>query len=99
MCFPSNPSVQQQAVEYGTLGLLCSLVAASQPDLVQRRGLFALSALLRGSVQEQLHFIRDHQGLELLGNTFPERSPAVQLKAVVLLTDLLNEEVGVEGGR
>jgi len=93
--FPcSNPSVQLQAVEYGSLGLLCSLVGASQPDLVQRRGLFALSALLRGNVQEQLHFIRDHHGLELLGSTFSERSPAVQLKAVVLLTDLLNEEVG-----
>lgn len=89
----SNPPVQQQALEYKTLPLLSTLLSSSEPDLVQRRALFALSALLRGNSQEQLNFIKLHRGLGVLGRNFEERSPQVQMKATVLLTDLLNDEV------
>ncbi len=85
--------VQRQTLDYGALKLLSSLLATTQPDLVQRRALFALSALLRGNTKEQLQFIKDYHGLVELGQTFLARSNAVQLKAVVLLTDLLNDEV------
>ena len=92
-CFYSNPPVQAQALEYNSLPLLSTLLSSSEPDQVQRRALFALNALLRGNYQEQLNFIKTHRGLSVLGSRFEERGPQVQLKAVVLLTDLLNDEV------
>ena len=85
--------MQELALSYGSLPLLCQLITASEPDMVQRRALFALSALLRGNPRQQLEFIKKHHGLKVLGSSFEERSAQVQVKAVVLLTDLLNEEV------
>ena len=74
--------------------LLCQFIAAKEPDVVQRRGLFALSALMRGKTHPQLTFLEQCQGLSQLGKDFHERSPLTQLKAVTLLTDLLHEQVG-----
>ncbi len=94
--FPhSNPQVQAQTVLYGGLKLLCRLIKAPEPELVQRRALFAIGALLRGSPSLQYEFLEDPecQGLKELGNNFPERAPHVQLKAVILLTDIINEQV------
>ena len=78
---------------YGSLPLLCNLLSLSESELVQRRALFAISALLRGNSKEQVNFIKSYRGLRILGESFAERSPQVQLKAAVLLTDLLNDEV------
>lgn len=89
----SNPPVQEQVLEYGSLSLLCRLLSLSEPEIVQRRALFALSALLRGNIREQVNFIKHHHGLDILGKSFRERSPQMQLKAAVLLTDFLNNEV------
>lgn len=85
--------MQELALQYGSLPLLCRLLSLSEPELVQRRALFALSALLRGNVRVQISFIQNHHGLNILGSSFGKRSPQVQLKAAVLLTDLLNDEV------
>ena len=60
---------------------------------MQRRALFALSALLRGNTREQISFIKHYRGLSILGESFAQRSLQVQLKSVVLLTDFLNDEV------
>ena len=49
----SNPQVQQEVLQYGGLSLLCQLISSSEPEVAQRRGLFAVSALLRGNLQEQ----------------------------------------------
>ena len=85
--------MQDLALQYGSLPLLCSMLALSEPELVQRRALFAISSLLRGNAKEQVSFIKTYRGLRILGGTFGERSSQVQLKAAVLLTDLLNDEV------
>lgn len=89
----SNPPVQELALQYGSLSLLCDLLSLSEAELVQRRALFALSALLRGNTKEQIRFIRNYHGLNILGKSFSKRSLQVQVKAVVLLTDILNDEV------
>ena len=89
----SNPTLQQQVFDYGGLEHLCSLISTAEPDLVQRRSLFALSSLLRGNVRHQLLFLEQCRGLEVLGKSFNERSPQVQLKAVTLLTDIMSEQV------
>ena len=49
----SNPQVQGDVLQYGGLELLCKLLAASEPEVVQRRALFAISALLRGNPDPQ----------------------------------------------
>ena len=49
----SNPQVQQEVLQYGGLSLLCQLISSSEPEMVQRRSLFAVSALLRGNLQDQ----------------------------------------------
>lgn len=89
----SNPTLQHQALEYGSLLLLCRMISTAETDLVQRRALFALSALLRGNGEQQVTFIEKCGGFHLLGDTFHERSAQVQLKAITLLTDILNEQV------
>ena len=89
----SNPTLQQQVFDYGGLQHLCSLISTAEPNLVQRRSLFALSSLLRGNVRHQLLFLEQCRGLEVLGKSFNERSPQVQLKAVTLLTDIMSEQV------
>lgn len=86
--------MQELALQYGSLPLLCHLLSLSEAEVVQRRALFALSALLRGNTKEQIRFIQDYQGLNILGKSFSDRSLQVQLKAVILLTDFLNHEVG-----
>ncbi len=86
--------MQELALQYGSLPLLCRLLSLSQAELVQRRALFALSALLRGNIEQQINFITKYQGLNMLGETFGKRSLQVQLKAVVLLSDFLNDKVG-----
>ncbi len=85
--------MQDLALQYGCLPLLCNMLSLSEPELVQRRALFAVSTLLRGNGKEQVSFIKTYRGLRILGESFSERSPQVQLKAAVLLTDLLNDEV------
>lgn len=89
----SNPQVQAEALEYGALELLCRFITLQEPELVQRRGLFALSALLRGKTQAQLVFMQQCQGLWQLGHNFDQRTMPTQLKSVTLLTDLLHEQV------
>ena len=91
----SNPQVQSEVLEYGALELLCWFIAPREPELVQRRGLFALSALLRGQTQPQLAFVQQCQGLLQLGHTFHQRSTPIQLKIITLLTDLLHEQVHI----
>ena len=89
----SNPAVQAELVDYGCLPLLCALILASETELVQRRALFALSALLRGNKEQQKLFVGQYQGLSGLGETFSDRSALVQVKSVTLLTDLIHEQV------
>lgn len=89
----SNPPVQGLALQYGSLPLLSHLLSLSEPEFVQRRALFALSALLRGNIAEQIRFIKVYRGLEILGVNFGKRTIQVQMKAVVLLTDILDAEV------
>ena len=45
--------MQQEVLQYGGLSLLCQLISSSEPEMVQRRSLFAVSALLRGNLQDQ----------------------------------------------
>ena len=92
-CICSNPHVQSEVLDYGGLQLLCGFIGSGEPELVQRRGLFALSALLRGNTQPQLAFVQECRGLMQLGLDFQQRTMPTQLKIVTLLTDLLHEQV------
>lgn len=49
----SNPHVQGDVLQYGGLELLCKLLAVLEQEVVQRRALFAISALLRGNPNPQ----------------------------------------------
>ena len=90
----SNPVVQREILQYKGLDLLCSLISAAQPELVQRRALFAISALLRGNPESQQPFIEECTGFQELALDFGNRIPQIQIKAVTLIADLLNEQVG-----
>ena len=80
----SNPVVQEEVVLLSGLRSLCALLA--QSELLQRRGLFAVGAILRGSPS--------HQTLDIcsefndLHETFHERSDRVKLKVITLVTDV-----------
>ena len=85
--------MQSEVLDYGGLELLCQFIAPTEPELVQRRGLFALSALLRGKTQPQLIFMQECKGFMKLGHNFHQRTMPTQLKIITLLTDLLHEQV------
>ena len=89
----SNPAVQKDIHSFGGLQLLCTLISPTQPDLVQRRALFALGALLRGNPTHQEQFVDSCRGVHILGGTFAERSARVKAKAVTLVMDIINEQV------
>ena len=89
----SNPAVQKDIHSFGGLQLLCTLISPTQPDLVQRRALFALGALLRGNPTHQEQFVDSCRGFHILGGTSAERSARVKAKAVTLVMDIINEQV------
>ena len=90
----SNPSVQTQVLFYEGLPSLLPLLSPNKPELLQRRAIFALSALLRGQPSAAKSFLKG-DGIELLSSKVEQRSGAVLTKLVVLLTDLLSMEVGL----
>ena len=90
----SNPFVQTQLLTYGTLPSLLPLLSLSQPELLQRRATFALSAILRDHPLAISTFLQ-LDGLQLLSNGAQQRSVAVLTKLVVILTDLLLMKVGI----
>jgi len=69
---------------------LCPLLLPTQPDIVQRRGLFALGALLRG--QTTVHSMACPEFYYLM-TALRLRSPRVQLKTATLITDLAEQSV------
>ena len=92
----SNPVVQQQALALGCLNsLLPSLHPSGDPesDTLQRRALFAISNILRHNRDAQQHFIVTLDGLHVVGRDLQDRSTKYQIKALVFLTDMLNELV------
>lgn len=91
--FYSNPAVQKDILTFGGLQLLCSLLPPTEPELVQRRALFALGALLRGNPAHQGEFVDSCRGFHVLGETFAERSDRVKAKVVTLVIDIINEQV------
>lgn len=92
----SNPVVQQQALVLGCLNsLLPSLHPSGDPesDTLQRRALFAVSNILRHNRDAQQHFFVTLHGLHVVGSDLKDRSTKYQVKALVFLTDMLNELV------
>lgn len=92
----SNPVVQRQALALGCLNsLLHCLVTSDDPqsDTLQRRALFAISNLLRHNYEAQQYFTVTLEGVQAIGRDLWNRSTKYQLKALVLLTDILTELV------
>lgn len=87
----SNPSVQEKILKYVTLPKLLQLLSCSQTELVQRRTIFLLSALLRGQSSATQWFLRE--GLGVLSSCIANRSLVVLTKMAVAMTDLLAAEV------
>ena len=82
----SNPVVQEEVVLLGGVPALCALLA--QSELLQRRALFAVGAVLRGSPSHQtLAICPEFSDLQKI---FHERSERVKLKVITLVTDLAN---------
>ena len=89
---PSNPQVQQQAVAYGALSTLLPLFSVLQPEILQRRSLYALGSLLRGQPSIVEKFLLSLNGIEIVSQGAELRTETVLVKIIVLLTDLLTVE-------
>lgn len=88
----SNPYLQKLTVSYGALPTLLSLLSHLQPEIVQRRVLYALGSLLRGQTEiiESFLLLNGVERLSELANT--TETETVMDKIVVLLTDILSVE-------
>ena len=94
--FNSNPVVQRQALALDCLNTLirCLLPTDdSESDTLQRRALFAISNILRHNFDAQHYFTVTLEGVNAVGKDLENSSTKYQLKALVLLTDILTELV------
>jgi hypothetical protein len=87
----SNPRVQKQALQLGVLEALLPGLSYHKSDLEQRRSLYALSNFLRRYFPAQEKFIVQLSGFDAIIDHSKDKSLKFQLKAVVILTDMLNE--------
>ena len=95
MYYYSNPLVQEACLKYGILGYLTAIIATSNKmELLYRRTIYALSALLRLNNDALYKFTFGHHGFDVISKVqFMQRSNRYHLKVVTLLADLLSEEV------
>lgn len=94
--FNSNPVVQQQALALDCLNPLVRCLLPSddfESDTLQRRALFAISNILRHNFDAQHYFTVTLEGVSAVGKDLENSSTKYQLKALVLLTDILTELV------
>ncbi|XP_035599969.1 nucleotide exchange factor SIL1-like [Oncorhynchus keta] len=88
----SNPVVQVEAVESGTLQKLLMLLATPRPMSVKKKALFAVASLLRHFPFAQSHFLR-LGGLQVLGDLFrASEGGALRVRIVTILYDMINEK-------
>ncbi|KGL85376.1 Nucleotide exchange factor SIL1, partial [Tinamus guttatus] len=92
----SNPKVQIEAIEAGALQKLLVILATEQPLAVKKKGLFALSSMLRHFPYAQQQFLK-LGGLQVLRNFFREKGmEALYIRVVTLLYDLIMEKMLLE---
>ncbi|XP_070993861.1 nucleotide exchange factor SIL1-like isoform X2 [Oncorhynchus clarkii lewisi] len=88
----SNPVVQVEAVESGTLQKLLMLLATPRPMSVKKKALFAVASLLRHFPFAQSHFLK-LGGLQVLGDLFrASEGGALRVRIVTILYDMINEK-------
>ncbi|XP_055782505.1 nucleotide exchange factor SIL1-like isoform X1 [Salvelinus fontinalis] len=88
----SNPVVQVEAVESGTIQKLLMLLATPRPMSVKKRALFAVASLLRHCPLAQSHFLK-LGGLQVLGDIFrASGGGALRVRIVTILYDMINEK-------
>ena len=90
----SNPEVQERALLYQALPNLLTLLSPTSSDVLQRRALYALGSLLRGQPLAVEDFV-SMGGIDRVSSSIEQRSEAVVIKIMTLLTDLLGFEVHV----
>lgn len=82
-------------MKYGSLDYLTAIIATSDKlELLYRRTIYALSALLRLNTDGLYKFTFDHHGFDVISKAqFMQRGSRYHLKVVTLIGDLLSEEV------
>ena len=94
-CYYSNQVVQEACLKYGALGYLTTIIDTSDKlELLYRRTIYAVSALLRLNSEALYNFTFLHNGFDVISKAqFMQRSNRYHLKVVTLIGDLLSEEV------
>ncbi|XP_055980451.1 nucleotide exchange factor SIL1 isoform X2 [Sorex fumeus] len=94
--FSSNPKVQVEAIEGGTLQKLLVILATEQPLTTKKKVLFALCSLLRHFPYAQQQFLK-LGGLQVLRGLVQEKgSDMLAVRVVTLLYDLVTEKMFAE---
>ena len=100
LIYPSslrNPDVQKTVLKYNVLPTLLQLLRSSEkPIAIRRRSIFALSSLVRSHPEAQ-RLLWNQGGLRVLKDlcqlSLPNPGPALCVKAVTLVSDIIVEEV------
>ncbi|KAK3536166.1 hypothetical protein QTP70_032720, partial [Hemibagrus guttatus] len=88
----SNPTVQDGALESGTLQKLLAMLATPRPVSVKKKVLFALACLLRHFPPAQSQFVK-LGGLQLLVELFQAQgAELLRVRIITLLYDLITEQ-------
>lgn len=95
-CVQNSAELQQYSVQQGVLKPLLQLLHADAELMVRRRALYALSGTVRGCLACTAAFVSEG-GVDVLVAAMSDEQK-VQQKALVLLTDLLEEAPGANWG-
>ncbi|XP_065071819.1 nucleotide exchange factor SIL1-like [Rhopilema esculentum] len=94
--FYSNPKAQLAALEHGAMQFLLRQISYSSTERLRKTALFALSALIRTNSKSQIVFLK-LDGLNILLKCIEtDKSTALKIKAVTLVSDLIVEQSDVK---
>ena len=94
--FYSNPKAQLAALEHGAMQFLLRQISYSSTERLRKTALFALSALIRTNSKSQIVFLK-LDGLNILLKCIEsDKSMALKIKAVTLVSDLIVEQSDVK---
>eukprot|EP00795_Rhopilema_esculentum_P012448 gene12448-3117_t len=92
----SNPKAQLAALEHGAMQFLLRQISYSSTERLRKTALFALSALIRTNSKSQIVFLK-LDGLNILLKCIEtDKSTALKIKAVTLVSDLIVEQSDVK---
>ena len=93
MCFiSSNHAAQQAVLSHGGMNFLLRMLVFGKEKLTKKKGIYGLSAVIRGNSKAQQEFVKLNGLQQILNVIKNDEFDSLRVKAVTLLFDLIVEQ-------